>query len=92
MEIESRDTLAAGMGRKQTLAAHAWRPAVNRSRVIRLLSENAKVLKEDVALMSGGRFRVQAFGVDVTAEQVARLESNLERIETILTECGCNDL
>ena len=66
--------------------------AVNRSRVIRLLSENAKVLKEDVALMSGGRFRVQAFGVDVTAEQVARLESNLERIETILTECGCNDL
>jgi hypothetical protein len=58
------------------------------ARVIELLSQNAFVLKEDLALMDAGRIRVQAFGVDVTREQSARLKANLERLEAVLAECG----
>jgi hypothetical protein len=54
------------------------------ARVVELLSENALILKEDVKHLEAGTFKFQAFGVDVTKEQAARLKANLSRLEQVI--------
>jgi hypothetical protein len=54
---------------------------VGPARVIELLSTNASILEEDVKHLEEGTFKFQAFGVDVTNEQAARLKANLLRLE-----------
>jgi len=57
---------------------------VKPARVVELLSENASILKEDVTHLETGTFKFQAFGVDVTKEQAARLRANLSRLEQVI--------
>ena len=52
--------------------------------VIELLSKNASILREDVTHLEAGTFKFQAFGVDVTNEQAARLKANLSRLEEVI--------
>ena len=59
--------------------------------IIKLLARNAYVLQEDVKLMEDGAIKVQAFGVDVTREQAARLKANLMRLEDALAALGGED-
>lgn len=54
------------------------------ARVVELLSKNASILKEDVKHLEAGSFKFQAFGVDVTKEQAARLKANLSRLEQVI--------
>jgi hypothetical protein len=58
---------------------------VKSARVVELLSQNASVLKEDVTCLEAGTFKFQAFGVDVTKEQAARLRANLSRLEQVIS-------
>ena len=59
--------------------------------IMKLLARNAYVLQEDVKLMEDGAIKVQAFGVDVTREQAARLKANLVRLEEALAALGTED-
>lgn len=54
------------------------------ARLVELLSANASILKEDVTHLEAGTFKFQAFGVDVTNEQAARLRANLSRLEQVI--------
>jgi hypothetical protein len=57
---------------------------VDPATVIELLSKNASILREDVTHLEAGTFKFQAFGVDVTNEQAARLKANLSRLEEVI--------
>jgi hypothetical protein len=57
---------------------------VEPARVVELLSKNLSILKEDVTHLEAGTFKFQAFGVDVTNEQAARLRANLSRLEQVI--------
>ena len=52
--------------------------------VAELLTQNAAVLREDLALMTAGTIKLTVFGADVTHDQAARLQGNLDRLETAL--------
>ena len=54
--------------------------------VAKLLTQNAAVLREDLALMEAGTIKLTVFGADVTHDQAARLRGNLGRLETALAE------
>jgi hypothetical protein len=59
--------------------------AMSADRVIELCTQNAEVLKEDIALIEAGKIKFLALGVaDVTREQVARLKGNLSRLQEII--------
>jgi len=57
---------------------------VDIAEVIDLLSLNAAVLRDDVALMEAGILKCESFGTNVTREQAARLSANLARLDAII--------
>ena len=62
--------------------------AIADARVVELCSQNAYVLKEDLALMESGSIKIQVFGADATKEQAARLRANLSRLQEIIDGFG----
>ena len=63
---------------------------MDRSRVIALLSENAYVLAEDLALMELGFIQCHALGANATREHAARLKANLSRLQEVIKAFGGN--
>jgi len=76
--------VADGSGPRHLANLSAMEMPVEPARVVELLYENASILKEDVTHLEAGTFKFQAFGVDVTKEQAARLRANLSRLEQVI--------
>jgi hypothetical protein len=62
--------------------------AMNRAQAVNLLSLNAYVLREDLALMESGFVKCQSFGTNVTVEQAERLRANLSRLQEVIDAFG----
>lgn len=63
---------------------------MNHAQAVDLLSQNAYVLREDLALMESGFIQCLALGVNATGEQVARLKANLSRLLEVIEAFGEN--
>lgn len=57
---------------------------LNTAELIALLSQNAAVLREDIALIEAGAIKFTVHDAAVNQEQVGRLKANLERIEQVI--------
>jgi hypothetical protein len=64
--------------------------ALDPADLVKLLSQNAYVLREDLTLMESGVLKCQSFGANVTREQAARLNENLSRLQEVIEAFGDN--
>ena len=61
---------------------------MNAEEIVDLLSLNAAILRDNIALMEAGTLRCESFGANVTREQAAQLAANLARLEVIIGSEG----